>query len=62
LPFYVVNFFWWVCEWTVHGGCFKLMPHRDSAAYNLVIGGYVEEGDMDSARSLFDGMPVGNVI
>jgi len=46
----------------VHGGCFELMPHRDSAAYNLVIGGYVEVGDMDSARSLFDGMPVGNVI
>jgi palmitoyl-protein thioesterase len=38
------------------------MPQRDSAAYNLVIGGYVEVGDMDSARSLFDGMPEGNVI
>ncbi|KAL8167147.1 hypothetical protein V2J09_008646 [Rumex salicifolius] len=40
------------------GQVFDRMPKRDSVSYNLMIDGYAKNGMLDSARIVFDHMPV----
>ncbi|EEF39620.1 conserved hypothetical protein [Ricinus communis] len=41
---------------------FDQIPKKDSAAYNVMLDGYVKVGDMEFAQSLFDKMLARNVI
>ncbi|KAF3786712.1 Pentatricopeptide repeat-containing protein [Nymphaea thermarum] len=36
---------------------FAAMPERNSASWNTLIGGYIDSGNLETARQLFDSMP-----